>query len=210
VRFAEEEHSMRQGSLRPSSHRSSITSIAWVLASALFICTAENVWMDPWLRHKFHKIPSLAPEALGGAWFFVLAVGGIALVLLVVCQVLLTRDRSLSVWTKLGTGIAVLGVLLLSVQWVRVTMQPAALRLRSTHTATLTWKASSSQVAGYNVYRTTTPPANYVRINSALVQGLTYTDDAVESGLTYYYVTRAVDRQGQESFNSNEVRATIP
>src|SRR5271156_2698833 len=201
---------MRQGSLRPSGHRSRMTSIAWVLASALFLFTAENIWMDPWLRHKSHRIPSLVPEVLSGAWFLALAVGGIALVLLVVCQILLTQDHNLPVWTKARTGIAVLGVLLLSVQWVRVTSQPAALRLRPTHTVTLTWNASSSQVAGYNVYRTTTPAANYVRINSSLVHGLTYTDDTVESGLTYYYVTRAVDRRGQESLNSNEGRAAIP
>jgi hypothetical protein len=187
-----------------------MTSIAWALASALFLFTAENIWMDPWLRNKSHTIPSLVPEALSGAWFLALAVGGIALVLLVVCQILLTRDRNLAVWTKVGTGIAVLGVLLLSVQWIRVTMQPAELRLRSTHTVKLTWKASSSQVAGYNLYRRTSLEFNYVRINSSPVQGLTFTDDSVESGQTYYYVTRAVDARGFESTNSNEASATIP
>ena len=107
---------MRQTSPRPSGHTSRMTSIAWALASALFLFTAENIWMDPWLRNKSHRIPSLVPEALSGAWFLALAAGGIALVLLVACQILLTQDRNLAIWTKVGTGIAVLGVLLLSVQ----------------------------------------------------------------------------------------------
>jgi hypothetical protein len=33
------------------------------------------------------------PEALSGAWFLVFAIGGIALTLLIVCQILLIRDR---------------------------------------------------------------------------------------------------------------------
>src|SRR5271154_2782786 len=141
-------------------------------------------------------------------------VGGVALALLVMCQILLTRDRSVSVWMKGGTGIAVLSVLLLSAQWGRKTSGwPSLIRLRSrdtTHTVKLKWRASSSQVAGYNVYRSTTPAGNYVRINSSPVPGTTFTDDAVESGLTYYYVTRAVDALDHESVNSNEASAAIP
>jgi hypothetical protein len=201
---------MRRSLQLPSGQRSKVTSVAWILASMLFVFTVENIWIDPWLRHKSHRIPSLVPEALSGAWFLALAAGGIALALLAVCQILLTRDRNLAIWTKVGTGIAVLGVLLLSVQWIRVTIQPAELRTRSTHTVKLTWKASSSKIAGYNVYRSTTPAGNYVRINSSPVQGLTFADDTIESGLTYYYVTRAVDARGFESTNSNEARATIP
>jgi hypothetical protein len=205
---------MRRGSLGPSGQSSRITQIAWGLASALFLFTAENIWIDPWLRNKSHRIPSLAPEALSGAWFLAFAICGIALALLVLCQVLLIRDRDVPVWTKMGTGIAVLVVLVLSVQWFRVTnAQPAVLRLRAsgkTHTVTLTWEASSSHVAGYNVYRSVTPGGNYVRINSSLVQGLTYTDSTVVSGVTYYYVTRAVDDRGNESVNSYETSAAVP
>jgi hypothetical protein len=191
-----------------------MTRIAWGLASVLFLFTAENLWIDPWLRNRFHRIPSLLPEALSGAWFIAFATGGIALTLLVVCQILLIRDRTLPLSTKTKTGIAVFVVLLLSVEWFRVTNgQPAVLRLqalRKKHTVTLTWRASSSQVAGYNVYRTTTPGANYAKINTSLVQELTYIDTTVDSGVTYYYVTRAVDIRGSESVNSNEASAAIP
>jgi hypothetical protein len=205
---------MSRGSLRPSGQRSRITLIAWGLASLLFLFTVENIWIDPWLRNKSHKIPSMVPEALSGSWFLALMVGGIAFAFLVMCQILLTQDRSLSVWTKVGTGIAVLVVLLLSAQWVRMTSGlSSAIRPQSrgtTHTVALKWRPSSSQVAGYNVYRSMTPAGNYVRINSSLVQGVTFTDNTVESGLTYYYVTRAVDTLGHESVNSNEARAAIP
>lgn len=180
----------------------------------LFLFTTENIWIDPWLRNKSHLIPSLVPEALSGAWFLAFAICGIALTLLVVCQILLIRDRGLHVGAKMGTAIAVLVVLLLIVQWFRVTTgQPAALRqqaLGKTHTVTLTWKASSSQVAGYNVYRRVARGGDYVRINSSLVRELTYTDITVMSGVAYYYVTRAVDDRDDESVNSNETSAVIP
>jgi hypothetical protein len=142
------------------------------------------------------------------------AIGGIALLLLVVCQILLISERHLSAWTKVGTGIAVLVVLLLSVQWFCVTNGlPSVFRLQASgkkHKVTLTWKASSSHVVGYNVYRSMTPGGNYLRINSSLVPGLTYTDNTVESGVTYYYVTRAVDARGYESVNSIGTSAAIP
>jgi hypothetical protein len=205
---------MGGGSLRPSDQRSRLTWIAWGLASLLFLFTVENIWIDPWLRHRFHRIPSLVPEALSGSWFLALMVGGVALALLVMCQIFLTQDRSASVWMKIGTGSAVLVVLLLSAQWVRMTAGwPSLIRLRSTgtnHTVKLKWRASSSPVAGYNVYRSTTPAGNYVRINSSPVPGTTFTDNTVEGGLTYYYVTRAVDALGRESVNSNEASAAIP
>ncbi len=205
---------MRSGSLLPSGRRSRMTRIAWGVACMLFFFTAENIWIDPWLRSKSHRIPSLVPEALSGAWFLAFAIGGVALTLLLLWQILMIRDTTLPVRTKMGTGIAVLVLLLLSVEWCRVTNgQPAVFRLqalRKTHTVRLTWKASTSQVAGYNVYRSTTPRDNYVRINTSLVQGLTYTDDAVDSCVTYYYVARAVDARGHESVNSNETSAAIP
>jgi hypothetical protein len=205
---------MNRGSPRPSGRGSKTTLIAWGLASLLFLFTVENIWIDPWLRNKSHEIPSMVPEALSGSWFLALMVGGIALAFLVMCQILLTKDRSLSVWTKVGTGIAVLVVLLLSAQWVRMTSRlPSEIRLQSratTHTVALKWQPSSSQVAGYNVYRSTTPAGNYVQINSSLVQGVTFTDNSVENGVTYYYVTRAVDALGHDSVNYNEARAAIP
>jgi hypothetical protein len=180
----------------------------------VFCFTVENIWIDSWLKNKSHRILSLAPLALSGTWFLAFAIGGIALALLVFCEILLIRDRALSVRTKVATGIAVLVVMLLGVEWCRVTNGlPGVLRLetlRRKHTVTLTWKASTSKVAGYDVYRSETHGGNYERINSSPVPELTYTDSSVEGGVTYYYVVRAVDHQGKRGDSSNETSATIP
>jgi hypothetical protein len=93
---------------------------------------------------------------------------------------------------------------------------PSAVSLTGTgvapaqHSVALTWNASSSTVAGYNVYRSTVSSGPFTRINSSLVTGLSYTDSTVQNTTTYYYVTTAVDSGGNESAFSNEVSATIP
>ncbi len=65
-------------------------------------------------------------------------------------------------------------------------------------------------VVGYNIYRGTTSGGPYTKLNSSQVLLTTYTDSTVQSGLTYYYVTTAVDSGGTESIYSNEVQAVIP
>jgi len=104
--------------------------------------------------------------------------------------------------------------LLLSVEWCRVTNGlPGMLRLetlRRKHTVTLTWKASTSKVVGYDVYRSVTRGANYERLNSSPVRELTYTDSSVDGGVTYYYVVTAVDVGGNESPASATTSARVP
>jgi hypothetical protein len=78
------------------------------------------------------------------------------------------------------------------------------------HSVALSWTASTSTVAGYNVYRSTTSGGPYTLITSSAVTGTTFTDNTVQSGVTYFYVVTAVDAGGNESVNSNEVSATIP
>jgi len=78
------------------------------------------------------------------------------------------------------------------------------------HSATLSWTASTSTVSGYNVYRGTVSGGPYTLINLSLVTGPSYTDTTVQSGVTYYYVTTAVDSSGVQSVDSNQVIATIP
>jgi hypothetical protein len=96
------------------------------------------------------------------------------------------------------------------------TGSPATISLSGTgvapvqHSVALTWNASTSTVAGYNVYRSTVSGSSYALINSSLVAVLNYTDSTVQNGTTYYYVTTAVDSSGNESTFSNEVSAPIP
>ena len=78
------------------------------------------------------------------------------------------------------------------------------------HSAALSWTASTSTVSGYNVYRGTVNGGPYTLINLSLVTGPNYTDATVQSGVTYYYVTTAVDSSGVQSVDSNQVIATIP
>ena len=78
------------------------------------------------------------------------------------------------------------------------------------HSVALTWTASTSTISGYNVYCSTVSGGPYTKINSSLVAAFNYTDLTVQSGTTYYYVTTAVDTNGNESVYSNEVSATVP
>jgi hypothetical protein len=80
----------------------------------------------------------------------------------------------------------------------------------SAHSVSLTWKASSSSVAGYNVYRGAKSGGPYTKLNSSADTATLYTDSAVSAGSTYYYVTKAVSSAGAESTASNEVKAAVP
>lgn len=79
------------------------------------------------------------------------------------------------------------------------------------HSVSLTWNASPSPTAsGYNVYRSTVSGGGYVKMNSSPVASLSYVDTTVSGGLIYYYVTTAVDPNGDESASSNETQAIVP
>ena len=71
----------------------------------------------------------------------------------------------------------------------------------------LTWDAStSSDVAGYNLYRSTQPNVAVTAANKRNVFPITDGDylDIVEADTTYYYVMTAVDQAGNESVASSE------
>jgi HYDIN/CFA65/VesB-like, Ig-like domain/Cep192 domain 4 len=78
------------------------------------------------------------------------------------------------------------------------------------HSVALNWGASSSTVAGYNVYRSTVSGSSYAKVNGSPIGGVGYADSSVQSGQTYYYVATAVDSSGTESVYSNEVAAIVP
>ena len=63
-------------------------------------------------------------------------------------------------------------------------------------------------LAGYDVYRSTTPGGPYTKVNGSLVTTSDYSDTGLSNGTTYYYVVKAVDTSGNESAASAEVSAT--
>ena len=58
-----------------------------------------------------------------------------------------------------------------------------------------------TDIAGYNIYRSTDPdlPKPWTRLNQTLLTRTTFQDDKIESGKTYYYYLIAVDKAGNES-----------
>ncbi|MBB5329963.1 choice-of-anchor D domain-containing protein [Tunturiibacter gelidoferens] len=78
------------------------------------------------------------------------------------------------------------------------------------HSVTLSWSDSGSGIAGYNIYRSTVSGGSYSKVNNATVVPTKYTDSAVTSGTTYYYVITATAPSGAESSFSNQISAKVP
>ncbi|MCJ7778690.1 MAG: hypothetical protein MUP16_10290, partial [Sedimentisphaerales bacterium] len=77
------------------------------------------------------------------------------------------------------------------------------------NTVGLDWNDSNeSDIAGYNIYRSTTSGSGYSKLNDSLLSDSNYTDNSVTNGTAYYYVVTAVDTSSNESGDSNEVSAT--
>jgi len=78
------------------------------------------------------------------------------------------------------------------------------------HTVSVAWTGSTSTVSGYNIYRGSTSGGPYSKLNSALIPGTSFTDNSVQAGLTYFYVTTAVNSSNVESSYSNQAQAIVP
>jgi fibronectin type 3 domain-containing protein len=79
----------------------------------------------------------------------------------------------------------------------------------------LNWNDNNeSDLAGYNVYRSTTSGGPYTMLNEWLLSNSDYIDSTTLGGVTYYYVVTAMDLFSNESGNSNQASAiptdTIP
>ena len=71
----------------------------------------------------------------------------------------------------------------------------------------LAWRPNLElDLAGYNVYRSTVPGGNYVRLNQSPATDTVYRDSGLVSDTMYYYVVTAVDTSRNESGQSVEVR----
>lgn len=68
-------------------------------------------------------------------------------------------------------------------------------------------------VAGYNIYRSSdpnTPKDRWTKLNRIPFERTTYQDDAVESGVKYFYYLTALDTVGNTSQPSEVVSETVP
>jgi hypothetical protein len=70
-----------------------------------------------------------------------------------------------------------------------------------------------SDIAGYNIYRSTDPnlpKPSWTKLNPELLTRTNYRDERVESGKTYYYYIVAVDNAGNISQPSEVASETVP
>jgi len=73
----------------------------------------------------------------------------------------------------------------------------------------LNWDTNlETDLAGYNVYRSTTSGGATNKLNAALISSTSYADNNVTANVTYFYLITAVDTSGNESTTSNEDFAT--
>jgi hypothetical protein len=79
------------------------------------------------------------------------------------------------------------------------------------HTVALSWTASTTPNASYNIYRSTTSNGTYTKIGSVGMGVLSYIDSTALAGETYFYVATAVDSSNNESaYSAPPVQATLP
>lgn len=74
----------------------------------------------------------------------------------------------------------------------------------------LAWYMASPgdlEVAGYYIYRSTSPGSGFIPVNIEPITSVSYTDTGLTNGTTYYYYIAAVDTSGVESDFSNQVSA---
>ncbi len=72
----------------------------------------------------------------------------------------------------------------------------------------LTWeKNESSELKGYNIYRTLNPGKDYGKVNSYPITENKYRDKELVGGITYFYVVTSVSKSDKESGYSTEVYA---
>jgi hypothetical protein len=80
----------------------------------------------------------------------------------------------------------------------------------STHSVALSWNASSSAVAGYNVYVSASSGGPYSLVNTSPVPSTNYVDTNVQGGATYHFYITSVSSSYQESAPSASVQASVP
>jgi len=188
---------------------SAILVVAWALSAALILFAAENIWLDSLLRSRWHRMPSLVPEEGSTGWVMAFGFMGLSCASLLVCQIFLIMDRSLVSVKKWGTSCLSVCAFALFALWFCSTGMVHS--VQTGHSVTLSWKASTSVVDGYHVYRSDSG-GEFHDISSRLKDpwpDTKFVDTDVRSGGRYCYFVKAVAHK-VESAGSNEVEVGIP
>lgn len=80
-------------------------------------------------------------------------------------------------------------------------------RSQSDGTLELKWNALEN-VSYYEVYRNTNSTPNYTKLSN-VTEGTTYTDDSAKAGKLYYYIVRAVFKDGKQGEYSQPVTGRV-
>jgi subtilisin family serine protease/fibronectin type 3 domain-containing protein len=73
----------------------------------------------------------------------------------------------------------------------------------------LSWAGNTEpDLAGYNLYRSTSAGVQGTKVNTTLIGGTSFTNSGLTNGTTYYYMVTAVDVNGNESAPSVQKSAT--
>jgi hypothetical protein len=206
---------MSSSSIVPRKGISRTLVVSWVVSIVIGAFAVENIWIDPRITRRFHRLPSLVPEPGSNSWLLAFGVMGVACVLLIVGQILLLRRAGVSRRAKALTAVAAVIALVLSAGWFRTTngysLVPQLALVEKAHAATLTWVASTTPGVGYIVYRRKLGSGNgYAPLFQAPIYKLTYVDASVSSGESYEYTVKAVDAQGHTSDFSAAASASVP
>jgi len=110
---------------------------------------------------------------------------------------------------------AVCGLLLALIFLASGSLRAQGIPAGTAHSVTLSWQApspvgGSGTISGYNIYRSPSSTATYVKLNTALAAGLTFTDSSVSAGASYNYCLTTVDSLGEESVCSAPATANVP
>lgn len=80
-----------------------------------------------------------------------------------------------------------------------------------TNKVELSWAQNDyDTLAGYNIYRSTSPDGYFEKVNVSIVTGTEYTDTDVQPGVTYYYYFKVVNTEGNEEENVSNTASAAP
>src|ERR1700690_3898793 len=78
---------------------------SWVLAALVSLFFIENIWIDPRVTRRHHRIPSLVPPPESSLWLIVFALGGMFCIALVLVLIFAVVNSSLPTRTKMAAGV---------------------------------------------------------------------------------------------------------